>query len=77
MNKTDLQRAELTLLDALHNKPTPAVHHALGKVYLAKKQFDDAIKEFDEALKGDPKNAKLYSDLGAAWLEKGKIDSGS
>ena len=77
VNKTDLQRAEPTLLDALHNKPTPAVHHALGEVYLAKKQFDDAIKEFEEALKTDPKNAQLYSDLGAAWLEKGRIDSGS
>src|SRR6266852_4962960 len=49
VNKTDLQRAALTLLEALRNKPTPAVHHALGEVYLAKKQFDDAIKEFDEA----------------------------
>jgi CHAT domain-containing protein/lipoprotein NlpI len=76
VNKTDLQRAELTLLEALRDKPTPAVHHALGEVYLAKKQFDDAIKEFDEALKSDPKNAQLYSDLGAAWLEKGKTDVG-
>jgi CHAT domain-containing protein len=70
----ELQRAELTLLNALHTKPTSGVHHALGRVYLAKKQFDDAIKEFDEALKADPFNAVLYSDLGAAWLEKGKID---
>ena len=67
-------RAELTLLDALNKNPTPAVHHALGKVYLAKKDFDKAIEQFDAALKADPKNAQLYSDLGAAWLEKGKID---
>jgi len=74
VNQTDLRRAELTVLDALNTKPTAAVHHALGEVYLAKKQFDDAIKELDEALKGDPKNARLYSDLGAAYLEKGKLD---
>jgi CHAT domain-containing protein/Flp pilus assembly protein TadD len=73
-NSRELQRAELTLLNALHTKPTSDVRHALGRVYLAKKQFDDAIKEFDEALKTDPDNAVLYSDLGAAWLEKGKID---
>src|SRR6266404_2721475 len=68
-------RAEAILSNAVNDSPnTAAPHHALGKVYLAKKQFDDAIKEFDEALKSDPKNAQLYSDLGAAWLEKGRID---
>jgi len=74
VNQTDLRRAELTLLDTLNNKPTPIVHHALGEVYLAKKEFDKAIEQFDEAIKGDPKNAQLYSDLGAAWLEKGRVD---
>jgi len=67
-------RAELTLNNAVDERKDAAAHHALGEVYLAKKQFDDAIKEFDEALKSDPKNAQIYSDLGAAWLEKGKID---
>lgn len=71
VNKTELQKAELTLLNA-PDKSSPAVHHAVGQVYLAKKQYDDAIKEFDEALKLDSSNAALYSDLGAAWLEKGK-----
>ena len=70
----ELQRAELTLLNALHERPSAEVHHGLGRVYLAKRQFDDAIKELDEALKSDPNNAVLYSDLGAAWLEKGKLD---
>jgi CHAT domain-containing protein/tetratricopeptide (TPR) repeat protein len=74
VDQNELRRAELTLLEALNKKPTPAVHHALGEVYLAKKQFDDAIKEFEEALKDDPRNPRLLSDLGAAWLEKGKID---
>ena len=71
VNKAELQRAELTLLNA-NDKSSPAVHHALGEVYLAKRQLDDAIKEFDEAAKVDSRNAALYSDLGAAWLEKGK-----
>jgi CHAT domain-containing protein/tetratricopeptide (TPR) repeat protein len=67
-------RAELTLNNAVNERRDAAAHHALGKVYLAKKQFDDAIRQFEEALKGDPKNPQLYSDLGAASLEIGKID---
>src|SRR6185295_7833633 len=70
----ELRRAELTLLEAQKKNQAPAVRHALGKVYLAKQQFDEAIREFDEDLKTDNNNAQLYSDLGAAWLEKGKID---
>lgn len=78
VNESELRRAELTLLDALNKKPTPAAHHALGKVYLAKKDFDRAIAQFEEALKADPNNAQIYADLGAAWLEKGKssLDKG-
>ncbi|MGH9969810.1 MAG: CHAT domain-containing protein [Pyrinomonadaceae bacterium] len=72
--ESELRLAELTLLDALKNKSTPAVHHALGKVYLANRNFDRAIEQFEEALKSDPNNAQLASDLGAAHLEKAKID---
>src|ERR1041385_6379761 len=73
VDQNELRRAELTLLEALNKEPSPQVQHALGKVYLAKGQFDDAIKQFEEALKAQP-NAQLYSDLGAAWFEKGKAD---
>lgn len=74
INESELRRAELTLLDALNKNPTPAVHHALGKVYLAKDDFDRAIEQFEEALKGNPNDAQIYADLGAAYLEKGKIE---
>jgi len=74
INENELQRAELKLLDALRKDPTPAAHHALGKVYLARNAYDDAIKELDEALKADPNNPEIFADLGAAYLEKGKID---
>jgi tetratricopeptide (TPR) repeat protein len=77
IDQNELRRAELTLLDALNKNPTPEVRHALGKVFLAKKEFDKAIEQFDEALKGAPKDAQIYSDLGAAWLEKGRIDRDS
>ncbi|HEY5885194.1 MAG TPA: CHAT domain-containing protein [Pyrinomonadaceae bacterium] len=71
-DQNELNRAELALLEALRKNPTPATRHALGNVYLAKKEFDRAIALFDEALKSDPNNARVYADRGAAWLEKGK-----
>jgi CHAT domain-containing protein len=76
VNQSELRRAELTLLEALDKNPTSAVHYGLGKVYLAKHEWDRSIQEFNEALRGDPKNPLLYSDLGAAYLEKAKIDLG-
>jgi CHAT domain-containing protein/Flp pilus assembly protein TadD len=74
IDQNELALAELTLRAELKKNATPSVRHALGKVFLAKKEFDAAIEQFDEAVKGDPRNARLYSDLGAAWLEKGKVD---
>jgi len=73
-DQNELSRAELTLLEALKNNPSPAVHHGLGKVYLAKREFDKAIEHLDAAIKSDPNNSQVYADLGAAWLEKGKLD---
>jgi CHAT domain-containing protein len=67
--------AERYLLDAVRDKPGSVSYHALGKFYLAEKNFDKAIAHFEEALKADPNNAQIYADLGAAWLEKGKRDA--
>jgi CHAT domain-containing protein len=61
------------LLQLKSTQPTAEVSHALGQFYLAESRFDDAIAELDEALKTEPKNAILLNDLGAAWLEKGKL----
>lgn len=74
VDQNALHRAELTLLTALKEKPTPTVHHALGEVFLAQRRYDEAIKEFEDALASEPNNARFNSDLGAAWLEKGKFD---
>lgn len=72
VNEAERQRAELILLEAQNKNPTPAVRHALGRVYLAKGDLDGAISQFEAALKGDPNNAQIYADIGAAWLEKGR-----
>lgn len=55
--------------------PSAPSHHALGQYYLAEHKFDQAIDQFNKALGLDPNNAKIHSDLGAALLEQGKIQS--
>jgi len=67
-----LKRAESSLLDAVSDDPSADTHHALGKYYLAERQFDRAIDQFEAALKFDPQNARVHGDLGAALLERGK-----
>lgn len=65
-----LRRAELHFGQAVKDQPTPESHHALGKAYLAQKKFDEAIREFEQSLTGNPNQAQVYNDLGVAWLEK-------
>ena len=68
------RRAELILLEARVKQPAPAVFHALGQFYITQGDFDNGIRELEEAVKTNSRNAILLSDLGAAWLEKGKRD---
>ncbi|MEK6337243.1 MAG: CHAT domain-containing protein [Acidobacteriota bacterium] len=66
----DLSRS--LLLDAASD-PNPSTLHALGRFYLAQKEFDKAILQFQEALKSSPDDAQLHADLGAALLEQAKL----
>src|SRR5262252_2525793 len=52
-----------------------AAHHAMGRFHLARKNFDDAIAEFEAALKTAPNDARLHSDLGAAFMEKSDLEA--
>jgi CHAT domain-containing protein len=68
------ERAERILLDAVSERPGPGARHALGRLYLMKKEFDKAIDQFEEALKSDPNNTRLHSDFGAALLDKAAFE---
>lgn len=68
-------RAAALLLGEANDNPGAATYHALGKYYLAERQFDKAVEQFERALKLDPQDAATHSDLGAALLEQGKIYS--
>jgi CHAT domain-containing protein/Tfp pilus assembly protein PilF len=67
-------RAQRILLDAVNDDPGPDSYHALGLYYLTELKFDQAIEQFKKALRTKEDNAQFQSDLGAALLEKGKLD---
>lgn len=70
-----LDRAASRLFDAVSDNPSADTCHALGKYYLAQRQFDKAIDQFEAALKFDPQSARVHCDLGAALFERGKARS--
>ncbi|MCU0238799.1 MAG: tetratricopeptide repeat protein [Flavobacterium sp.] len=67
----DLELAEAKAKVLAAENPTAENLHELGRVYLAEKKFDEAIIEFEKAIKKNPNIAKLRNDLGVAYLEKG------
>ncbi len=65
-----LKRAELRLHEAVERSPGPESRQALGRFYLAQKQFAQATPLLEEALKEDGDDASLHNDLGVALLEQ-------
>lgn len=72
-DEKSLDRAERIFLDAAENPKDARAHHALGLLFLQKRQFDKALGEFKTALDITPENPQLNSDTGAALLEKAKL----
>lgn len=67
-----LERAQTLLFSPNANRLSPILLHARGKYFLARKEFDKAIDQLSLAVKSEPANALIHSDLGAALL--GKIE---
>lgn len=76
VNQVQQELAGRLLANAVADKPSAASHNALGQYYLTARQFDKAIDQFNAALALDPSNAQSHLNLGAAFLEKGKLDLG-
>jgi CHAT domain-containing protein/Tfp pilus assembly protein PilF len=74
IDNASLSRAERYLLDAAEDHPGADSFHALGRFYLAGQKFDQAIEQFKKALQTKPDDAELHTDMGAALLERGKLD---
>ena len=43
----------------------------LGKNYIKKKQYDDAITAFQTAVMSNPANIEIYNDIGNTYKAKG------
>lgn len=69
--------AATLLLDAVIKHPDAETHHAAGRLFLADRKFDEAIEQFEAALKDRPNDATLQSDTGAALLERARDQEGS
>jgi tetratricopeptide (TPR) repeat protein len=73
VNSLERERAESLLSEAFSQNPNADTHHALGQMYLLQRQPDKAIEHLEQAKKADSNNPSIYADLGAAYLEKGKL----
>ena len=69
----NLVSAKSRATEAVLKDETAENLHELGRVFLAEKNFDEAIKQFENALKKNPNIAKLHNDLGVALFEKAKL----
>jgi len=74
VNNLELKRAQILLSDAEKAQGDADSAHALAKLYLLQKDYDKAIEFLQRAAKADTKNAQIYADLGAAYLEKGRLE---
>ncbi|MFP5264796.1 MAG: tetratricopeptide repeat protein [Blastocatellia bacterium] len=63
-------RAQALIHEEAAEHPGARSYHDLGRLYLARHEFDKAIEQFDKALRLDDKDAALHSDLGAAYMER-------
>jgi CHAT domain-containing protein len=70
-----LAEAELIALKEERENPGAPAFHTLGRVYLAGQKFDKAIELLDKAARLSPDDAGIQSDLGAAFLEKGRQET--
>ncbi|HEY3578890.1 MAG TPA: CHAT domain-containing protein [Pyrinomonadaceae bacterium] len=68
------ERAERLLRDAQNDDPGAASDHALGLYYVTQLKFDQAIPLLKKAVEAQPNDAQFQSDLGAALIEKAKLD---
>ncbi|HEV2862499.1 MAG TPA: hypothetical protein VGX48_15910 [Pyrinomonadaceae bacterium] len=67
-----LRGIELKLLDAAEKSPGARSRRELGEFYLTQRKYEDAVREFEGALKFDGDDARIHSDLGAAYFELAK-----
>lgn len=68
----DLVFAKSRATETVLKNETAENLHELGRVFLAENNFDEAIKQFEKALRKNPDIAKVHNDLGVALMAKAK-----
>ena len=64
--------SERLLQDAVNQRKDAASYHALGRLFLAERNFEKAREQFEQALAKDPNDPQLQSDMGATLMELGE-----
>jgi superkiller protein 3 len=49
-------------------------HYNLGNAYSAQGKLDEAVREYQEALRINPNLAEAHNNLGLAYSDQGKLD---
>ncbi|HWN09514.1 MAG TPA: CHAT domain-containing protein [Pyrinomonadaceae bacterium] len=71
-HQSRLRLIENNLIEATQETSNAETHHALGVFYLTQREYDEAVKEFEAALKFAPGSARIHNDLGVAHFERSK-----
>lgn len=72
IDRDQINYALLELTRIVASNPTADARHALGRLYLLLRDFDNAENQLNEALKSSPRNAKIHTDLAAVFYERSK-----
>jgi CHAT domain-containing protein len=72
LNKLSLTLAESLLLQEPEKSTDAEAFYGIGKYYLLKKDFDEAINNLEKAANLSPNLAPIQADLGVAYLEAGR-----
>ena len=71
----ELVSAKARAAEAVLKNETAETLRDLGLVFLAENNYDEAIRQFERALKKKPNSAEIHNDLGAALMEKAKLQN--
>lgn len=66
---------ETKLLEEIENHPESGLYNNLGVYYLTERKYDEAIEQFQEAIRLSEDNTEARSNLSVAYLEKAKSEN--
>ena len=69
-----LDEAILCYTKSIQLEPTAEAHTFLGWTYSFRRDYEKAIQECHQAIRGDPEFGNPYNDIGAYLIELGRLD---